>query len=110
MVATARTRIGKITLKAGGSLALLRQPRDLDREVIERKVREVLDAHHNDFDGFAFVVWGRDNQSTCFSVGSTKIPSIMVPDFVRTRLLADRIENWAVDTTLDRLGYNPHAS
>lgn len=49
--------------------------------------------------GFAIVAWGPDGgscSSTEISDGSM-IPSIMVPDFVRNRLLAERVIAWTME-------------
>ena len=107
MSTAARTRIGKVTLKAGGSVRLLREPIDKDRLFIEGRVRKVLDSHANDFAGFAFMVWGEDNKSTCTSdaLPASRVPNSMIPDFVRARLFTERTVNWSVDFTLESLGY-----
>lgn len=50
--------------------------------------------------GYVVMCWSADGTSACKTIakdGST-IPSILVPDFVRNRLLADRIESWTLDT------------
>ena len=109
MTEAARTRIGRITLKSGGSVRLLRGAIDKDRTFIERRVRTVLDQHGTDFAGFAFMVWGGDNQSTCTSdaLPASKVPNSMLPDFVRARLFTERAVNWSIDVTLETLGYTP---
>lgn len=77
-----------------------------NRVYIERRLRGVLDAHGSDLRGFALVVWAKDGMSTAdFGSQSLKdgevgpiLPDILIPDFVRSRLLALKIEEWAVDT------------
>ena len=69
--------------------------------------RKVMNAHPQDIDGYAVVVWARDNASTCFAIGGSSMPSILVPDFVRARLLAYKICRWAMEDTLESLGYGP---
>ena len=76
------------------------------RAHVERMVRKVLDAQGADIAGFAFVVWAKDGASTADAQNKTSsIPNILIPDFVRNRLLAERIEAWAVSNTLRRLGF-----
>ena len=102
----ARTRIGKITLKSGGSVRLLRDAKDDRRAFVEHKIRTVLDSHGDDLAGFAFMVWAPDHRSTCFSScnDTSDVPKIMIPDFVRNRLMAERIVDWSVSSTLQELG------
>ena len=46
--------------------------------------------------GFALVIWDKDNFSTAYVTANelSKIPTIVVGDFVRNRLLAETIERW----------------
>ena len=72
-----------------------------NRKNIEKRFRAVLDAHGEDICGFALVVWGSDTRSTAdlgvkIHDGSV-IPEILIPDFVRNRLLAVKIEQWTID-------------
>ena len=112
MMDAARTRIGKITLKRGGAVQLLRRPVSVERQCIEQDIRDVLDAHGGDFAGYAIVVWAPNSDSTASarSGQDSRIPTIMVPDFVRNRLLAERIEEWSVRAVMRKLGYTPSAS
>jgi len=113
----ARTRIRNVRLKPVDNVAPIAAAVDLDRRYIEQDIRDVLDAHSgagfgsNDFAGYAIVVWSRDGSSTCSARCNehSQIPTALVPDFVRNRLLADRIERWTSDAILRRLGYNPSA-
>lgn len=94
----------------GSNLAevvLLKSTPDNRRVMTLQNVHAVLAAHGDDLDGFAFVVWARDNRSTCAAVGGTSMPSILAPDFVRNRLLANRISNWTQEDVFERLGYGP---
>lgn len=95
----ARVRIRNVRLK--GNVTLLRQPKDVDREHIERSVRSVLDSQH-DLAGFAIVVWGADFSTTCDmdSGPRSNIPSIVIPDLVRARLLAYRTETWTIQSLI----------
>ena len=93
----ARVRIRNVRPK--GNVRLLRAKKDRDREEIERAVRRVLEAQ-NDLAGFAIVVWGADFSSTCDMASGPRsnIPSIVIPDLVRARLLAYRIETWTAES------------
>lgn len=94
----ARVRIGKVTLKREGPVVLLRRPRS-NRQATDDYLRRCLDAQGTDIAGFAFVVWGADMRSIAeLQVWENSIPSAVVPDFVRNRLLAERIESWALES------------
>lgn len=94
----ARVRIGKVTLKRDGPVVLLRPPKN-NRQAADDRIRKCLDAQGTDIAGFAFVVWGSDMKSVAeLQVWDNPIPSAVVPDFVRNRLLADRIETWTLET------------
>jgi hypothetical protein len=74
-----------------------------NRANIERRIRDALDAHGPKVCGFALVVWGEDGRSTADLGTHTPesgmvIPEILVPDFVRNRLLACKIEDWTLDS------------
>lgn len=93
-------RVRSVRFRDGRELVRLRPPTDDDRQHIERRIRYVLDSHRKDYAGFALVIWASDGASSCdlgCSTGS-QIPTILVPDFVRNRLLAERIETWTLDT------------
>lgn len=104
---TARVRIGRVTLKRGGRIELLREPANADRGAIEAHLRETIDAHGQDFAGYAVVFWSSDGGSTAdLRLGSnSKIPSILVPDFVRNRLLALQVERWTIDSVNNAWGF-----
>ena len=46
------------------------------------------------------MVWASDGTSTskCLSRVNSPIPSILIPDFVRNKLLAEKIEAWTIDS------------
>ena len=96
------------------SAELLKLPApDENRQAIEQAVRAVLDAHGFDLAGFAIVVWGEQGTSTADmrtrspEKTGVVIPSILVPDFVRNRLLGMKIEQWAVETVRGRNAPEP---
>lgn len=79
-----------------------------DRVKLEKRIRAVIDAHCDagmDLGGFAMVVWNRDGASTCDMASDGGVsPPIMIPDFVRNRLLAQKIEHWTIDTINESAG------
>lgn len=92
-------RLRSVRFKNGGYIRKLNGPsRDDDVRFAKKRFGQLLDAYPDPIAGFAVVVWGPDNGSVAIlSVNKrSKIPSIMVPDFVRNRLLADQIETWAI--------------
>lgn len=99
---TAAVRIGRVTLKGGADLRILRGGGDPQRARIDGLVRGALDGMGAGIVGFAFVIWGDDNGSVAIgeNFDGNRIPAILVPDFVRNRLLARQIEKW----TLEDLG------
>lgn len=97
-------RLGSIRLKAGGAEVRIMPGRQhADAAYASDIARRVIAAHvdgGSDIAGFAFVVWGHEGASTCkMHVEDGKpFPSILAPDFVRNRLLAERIETWTIET------------
>ncbi len=82
----------------GGEIRVLRgTTREDEAQYAEDRMRSLIDAHDTRIAGFAMVIWAPDGASTALTVVNegSKIPSIMVPDFVRNRLLADTIERWS---------------
>lgn len=105
MTETARVRIGKVRLKNGPVILRLPTHNERRTKMAQEWVKCVLDAHVTadaSVDGFAFVVWDRDGASTCKMIAGGGIPSILIPDFVRNKLLADKIEDWTLMTISER--------
>lgn len=96
---TSIPRIRSVKFKNGGEIRVLKHEVSADRAIIERRVRECLDNKDGEPVGFAFIVWSEDGISCCASghTEKSKIPHILIPDFIRNRLLADQIEDWALD-------------
>lgn len=96
---TSIPRIRSVKFKNGGEVRVLKHESSSDRGIIERRVRGVLDAFEEVPVGFAFIVWGEDGISCCAAGRNEKsqIPHILIPDFIRNRILADQIEDWALD-------------
>lgn len=98
---TSIPRLHSVKFKNGGEVRVIRHETNEDRKVVEQGLRNVLNNHsESDIAGFAIIVWGTDGGSTV-SLGrndKSQIPSILIPDFVRSRLLAEKIEQWTIDT------------
>lgn len=77
------------------------------RKAIETSIKRQIDNQTADgsmIAGYALVVWGYDGKSTAksFTDGGVS-PSMLVPDFVKNRLLADKIEDWTIETVNESL-------
>ncbi len=96
---TSVPRLRSVRFKDGR--APLRVLRGDDYAVIaRRRVDRVMAALDGRVAGMAIVVWGPDGASVAGMTVTpiSKIPSILVPDFVRNRLLAECIESWTLDS------------
>jgi len=88
-------------------IVLLPPPADKRRAEILGRVRSRLEGVR-DFAGFAFVVWERDGaSSTAQHVWSGAVTRMAVPDFVRERLAAETILQWAAEDVREMLGIPP---
>jgi hypothetical protein len=95
----ARLRVRSVRMKNGGaSIRVLRDTYDYAADV-RGQVLECLSAQGPDIAGFSFVVWGRDGGSTCAARANmrSQIPPIMIPEFVKARLMAEEIVKWSVE-------------
>jgi hypothetical protein len=94
----AHARIRSIRLKNGGAeIRVIRRP-DV-RSLAKKSALACIDALQGDVAGMAIVVWAADGGSTAaMRVGTAStIPSILVGDFVRNRLLAEVVSDWTLD-------------
>ena len=97
----ARVRIRTATLKSNGlRIVCLKNGHERTYDSIMSEMRELLDSmreHSQPAVGFAIVAWSADTMSwaTARSYPGSSIPAIMVPDFVRERLMAERINEWS---------------
>lgn len=105
---SARVAIRRVRFKSGGEVHLLRPARDRGRAHVERQIRDCLD-QTDDLAGAVFVAWSADSGSTAamFTGPASRIPSILVPDFVRNRLLAMKIIDWTMDEINTQRGFTP---
>jgi hypothetical protein len=63
-----------------------------------RACADMATRYGNNLAGFAVVVWGKDGTISSMLRSDGRIPGILVPDLVRNKLLAERIEDWTIDT------------
>lgn len=90
-------RLRSVKFKSGGEVRLLNTNIDERRKEIERHCREVIDIQEK-IEGFAIVAWDKDGKSTCYAANyESPIPHILIPEFVKSRLLAHRIELWVME-------------
>jgi hypothetical protein len=78
----------------------LRPEQDFARAHVLGEVKDIVNAHGDagcNIAGFAFVIWASDNASTatvrCGPLST--IPSVAMPEFIKQRLLAAKIEEWS---------------
>ena len=96
---TSIPRLHSVSFKNGrGSIRVFRG--DDCAIIARRRMNRVMDALDGPVAGMAVVVWGPDGASTAgMTIGrASRIPQILAPDFVRNRLLAERIESWTLDS------------
>jgi hypothetical protein len=95
----ARLRVRSVRMKNGGaSIRLLRADNRDYHANIRKRVDLCLQNYNEDIGGFAFVVWDTKNDSCADGANyRSTIPTILIPDFVRNRLLAERIVDWAIE-------------
>lgn len=96
-------RLRSVRLKDGGAEVHVMRGGDPRAGFALERCRAVVSQHLRDgaeIAGFAVVVWGTFGESTCcmHCEDGRPFPSILAPDFVRNRLLADRIERWTLET------------
>lgn len=87
-------RLRSVRFKNGGELRVMPST-DPGNAEVKRKALEALDAMRAPIVGLALVAWSEDNGSVAqINVGAeSRVPFILVPDFVRNRLLANGIEH-----------------
>ena len=94
----ARLRIRSIRMKNGGAtVRILQHDNHQDAISVREWVDDCIMAQNDDIAGFAFVIWGKDGGSTCAvkTNSRSRIPGILVPEFVKSRLSAEQILDWA---------------
>lgn len=96
-----KTRIRRVRFHDGRTLEVLHNNKSEDYAIITGHVAASTDImlKHGDIAGFAFVVWDREGGSiVCVKLkDSCTIPGILVPDFVRNRILAEKIQEWTIE-------------
>lgn len=100
MVDATPLRLRRVRFKDGRTLEVFRPKKtssDTLKQNLSRWVKFISDAPE-EFSGYAIVTWHKDGTSVCELGSDGRIPSVLVPDFVRNRLLAQKIEEWTIDT------------
>lgn len=99
-IRTSIPKLHSVRWKSGGTLVPVNTPKCDLRWMAEKTIRDVIKGPGVPIAGFALVAWQADYTSiaVCKVGGASSIPTILVPDFVRNRLLAQRIEAWTIDT------------
>jgi hypothetical protein len=92
----ARVRIKNVRMKSD-NVVLLHEPESVEEGNVLGLIRWLLARQGSDIVGVAVVIWGSDNGSVAAieTYGKSQRPEILVPDFVRNRLLGSKIEEWA---------------
>ena len=96
----------------GNALRLLVLPDDTARRIpdVLTRVHDTMRAHTADgtrVSGFVFVCWDHNWVSTTDTRCDAVMPAMMLPDFVRNRLLASQILTWANQDVREMLGFPP---
>jgi len=95
---TARVRVRRWRLKDSPVwVHTFPDQRYRDEAWIMQDVKDALAAHSADkgnYGGFALVLWDRNGASTVAQQTWHGLVTMEIPDFVRERLMADRIERW----------------
>lgn len=100
-------KLRSIRFKNGGEIRLLPIPAsDLEPAYAKERIGRVVDALAGPVAGFAIVAWGPDGKSTALmhTTKASLMPSMMIPEFVRNRLLADQIERWTIESVREDEG------
>lgn len=104
-------RLHAVRFKNGGQVRVIQRDNISDGAKTFRPYMEVVrKAHGEDIAGYAIVLWARDMSSTAylFNGRTSTLAKPLIPDFVRNRLLSEKIEEDAVDTVMNRLfGHRP---
>lgn len=98
---TTTLRLRRIRFKDGRTLDVLRpKAKEADKmhAIYAKHGAECVSDFGPNLSGISLVTWGKDGSSTCMLLSDGQIPGILVPDFVRNRLLAKKIEDWTIDT------------
>jgi hypothetical protein len=102
MTQTARTRIRRFKMHGSGLwVVVLHQPEEMTRgEEVARRAAELCSYHTRPLAGFALVVWDDKEASSCdWDIWVTRIPNVLLPEFVKERVRREIL----VDATVERL-------
>ena len=100
----ARTRIGRVRLKAGGELRLLHHDRKPGADRTMRAMRDMLE-QPDDVAGYALVLWTEDGSSSaatwCGPDSQVLIP--LLPDYARNRLMLVIACRWSLEDVCEAM-------
>lgn len=93
-------RLRSVRFKNGGGELRVMPNSEPGNADVKRRVLGALDSMSAPIVGIALVAWAEDNGSVAHLniSGESRIPFILVPDFVRNRLLANAIEHWTLES------------
>lgn len=105
----ARTAIRAVRFKRGGEVRVLRPHVDKDHGASLKAIRAVIDQQGTDFAGYGFVAWGADGGSSCtwWQRNGYPIPTPLIPEFVKTRLVLGIGVRWTLEDVNEALGFTP---
>lgn len=98
---TSIPRLRSVRFKGGGHIVLVKTSKtDLSDRIVNSAHLMLDSAAGHRIAGYAMVAWDADGTSwsTCRVGQASAIPSVLVPDFVRNKLLAQRIEDWTIES------------
>lgn len=100
---TTTLRLRRIRFKDGRTVEVLRPKSgnaELLRQSYAKNAPAVAAPYFADgtISGYAIVVWGSDGKTSSVANTDGRIPGILIPDLVRNKLIADKIEEWTIDT------------
>ncbi len=113
MSGVARTRVSRVRFKSGGEVRVLPPPVvDPVRREAEEGLRRMLDCPNAGRPaGYAMVLWDAKGGSQCgywSGPGPTwPVPQVMIPDYVRARLLLAIATQWSKEDTRQMMGFPP---
>jgi hypothetical protein len=76
-------------------------PKAWDDSRVTRRLKLSVQNHVNhgcDIAGFAFVIWSSEGATSSVVINNSRIPGIVIPDLVRNKLLAEKIEEWTIES------------
>ena len=93
-------------MKNGATVRVLRNQGEKYASEAHRLTTEAIQMQSPQIAGLAFVIWGADGSATTISLvnETSRIPPILVPEFVKGQLLSERIERWTIESIEEKKG------